>query len=490
MAKTYIKSTWVRYLLLISFGVFVGLLFARGPANQQDQHALQHQHEEGTTWTCSMHPQIRQSEPGKCPLCGMDLIPASRTSSSGEKNPFQYEMTPEAVALSNIRTTLVQPASGGSTQNELSLTGKIKVNEQKIATIAASFPGRIETLHVNFTGEEVNKGQKLASIYSPEIITAQKELLEAAKTKTINSALYNAAREKLRSWRVNDQQIEAIETRGEIKSVFDIYANTAGIVTMRNVAEGDYVGRGATLFEIANLSTLWVLMDAYESDLAWINQGSKIVFTAPAVPGKEFSSVVSYIDPVINPATRTVSIRAEIDNPEGKLKPEMFVRANVMTSTESLAEGVTVPRSSVLWTGKRSVVYVKVPETQNPTFEMREVSLGSRLGELYLIEEGLNAGEEVVTHGAFTVDAAAQLSGNYSMMERPVAAVTLEVADHFQVQLTEAVDSYFNIKNALVASDASKAASLAKDLQMQLQQIDGSLLKDQAGNEWSRLAEP
>jgi membrane fusion protein, copper/silver efflux system len=369
-----------------------------------------------------MHPQIRQNEPGKCPLCGMDLIPLAGQSNQGEQNLFIHTMSAEAIALANVQTSKV---SYTTPEYEVYLTGKIVPNEKKLAVITANYSGRIEKLFVDFTGQTLSKGEKMASIYSPELVTAQKELIEAAKNKQINPSLYNAVREKLSLWKINEKQIDAIETRGEIITEFDVYAQISGIVMSRNISTGDYVNRGSVLFEIADLSSVWVMLDAYEQDLSVVRTGGKVDFTVASLPGREFTSTVTFIDPLINPQTRTASVRMEVNNPGMQLKPEMFVKGKIKSKfsaqTGLKGKSLLISKTSVLWTGTRSVVYVKVPGSEFPSFEMREIILGPRAGDFYVVENGLQEGEEIVINGVFAIDAAAQLSGNYSMMNRPVS---------------------------------------------------------------------
>lgn len=413
--KTILSNRFLQLSIVLIVGLFLGWLVFKPATISKQEHA--HEQGEETTYTCSMHPQIRQNEPGKCPICGMDLIPLTQKSAQGESSPFVYTMSPEAIALANVQT---QPIKTVSPEHEIYLTGKIAVNEQRLAVLTANYSGRIEELFVDFTGQAVKRGQKLASIYSPELVTAQKELLEAAKHKDINPALYNAVREKLRLWKITESQIEAIENSGAVVTEIDVISDQSGIVITREIAKGDYVNKGTVLFEIADLGNVWILLDAYESDLPFMRIGQKINFTVASIPGKNFTSSISFVDPFINQQTRTAAIRAEINNPQQMLKPEMFVRANIKANLSVKDKSLVIPKTSVLWTGKRSVVYVKVPEAEFPSFEMREITLGSSLGDYYLVESGLNEGEEIVTNGVFAIDAAAQLSGNYSMMNREV----------------------------------------------------------------------
>ena len=480
-----------RNIVLIIFGcLFFGAIFGwiirgGGESETENQESLATDGE--TIWVSPMHPHIRQNEPGKCPICGMDLVPLSQLSTS--TNPYQMEMTPEAMALSNVMTTKV---SSGASASRLQLTGKIQPDEKRVKSLTSNFAGRIDKLFVNFTGQEVAKGEKLATIYSPDLVNAQKELLEVAKVKDRQPALYQAAKEKLRLWKITEEQISEIEKRGTVHTEFDVFADASGIVTARNVSLGDFVSRGSVLFELMDLTHVWVMMDAYESDLSWIKKGDKITFQAAAYPGKEFTGKVSFIDPVLNPETRTIGIRAEAVNTGLQLKPEMFVSATIKT-TSSSKTGLMVPKSAILWTGPRSVVYVQVGDRESPSFEMREVTLGARSLDDYMVTSGINEGEEVVSNGVFAIDAAAQLSGKYSMMLRPEekgGVQSLEVSEEFRNQLTAFVKSYFAIKNALTASDVPSTQSAVSKSKTSLTKVEMGLLDPKAHEVWMGLLKP
>lgn len=465
------------------FGAVAGYLI-RGGGEEHPDHEHTHIDENGVEYTCSMHPQIRQNEPGQCPLCGMALTPVSNKK-GGESSPFVLEMTPEAVALSNVQTVRVKSGAG---TGKLSLIGKIQANEQRVKSLTANYAGRVDQLFVNFTGQEVRRGEKLATLYSPELVNAQKELLETAKIKERQPALYQAAKEKLRLWKISEEQIARIESSGEVQSQFDVYADVAGVVTARNVSVGDFVSRGSVLFEIVDLSTVWVILDAYESDLGAIKKGDDLSFSVSAYPGRTFNAKVTYIDPVLNPDTRTVGVRAEATNRNFELKPEMFVSANISTG-QAGQSGLMIPKTAILWTGPRSVVYVQVGNKEAPAFEMREVELGPRVGEDYLVLSGVEEGDQVVSNGVFAIDAAAQLSGNYSMMTRPEVK-TLDTPEEFRKQLTAFVQSYLPIKDALVKTDADATQKTISPAKASLAKVDMKLLEGKAHDIWMDLLRP
>jgi Cu(I)/Ag(I) efflux system membrane fusion protein len=442
------------------------------------------------TWTCSMHPQVRQNEPGLCPICGMDLIPVEKSISD---DPLVLVMTKEAVKLANIQTTtvgLVAPQDG----KMIRLSGKVQADERLAASQVAHIPGRIEKLYVTFTGEQVNKGQKLAVIYSPELITAQTELIEALKIQDINPGLLNAARNKLKYWKIGDSTIEEIEKNGVVKEVFTLHADESGIVTNRRVSVGDYIKLGEPLFNLMNLRKVWVLFDAYEEDLASISLADRIEFTTPSIPNKIFRTNITFIDPVINPNTRVATLRTEVNNANGLLKPEMFVNGNLHKNVNSKTQ-LTVPKSAVLWTGIRSVVYVKMPDSDIPSFQFREVELGEGLGDRYQLLSGLEAGEEIVTYGSFTIDAAAQLNNQASMMNKNVMIKGADQMDHlpdytestpvaFKHQLAEVTNAYLALKDAFVAADNFQANKDAQAILEALSVTDMSLIKGNSHIYW------
>lgn len=479
--KNILENKLILILTTLLLGGLIGWIIKPSAHESHEINGKENGSGEAFLWTCSMHPQIKLGEPGDCPICGMDLIPASEAS-NGNGNPMVIEMTPEAVALAQIQTTKVGGTSGSG---ELFLTGKIQADERENAVITAKFPGRIEKLFVTFTGEQVKAGQRLATIYSPELLNAQKELLEAHKSKTSFPQLYSAAKEKLKLWKLTESQIMQIEQNGTVREQFDILADQSGVVTLRNIAVGDYVSTGSVLFNLVNLNKLWVLLDAYESDLPLVSSGNEISFKVAGLDDT-FKAKISFIDPILNANTRVASVRAEIPNSGGKLKPEMFVTAKIQTKKNPNSAGITVPRTSVLWSGKRSVVYVKVTNAEMPGFEMREVTLGNRMGENYLIESGLQAGEEIATNGVFAIDAAAQLSGNYSMMNRPKIK-SVEVSAEFRNQITAVAESYFQVKNGLVNDNLVDAKKSLAAFDLSLSKVKRELLTEQALNNWTEM---
>lgn len=406
--KKLIKNTYLRTSIILLAGFILGwLVFHRSQSVQKPETVLNEK--KSTIWTCSMHPQIRREAPGQCPICGMDLIPLIQDAT--QIDPNSISMTEDAARIAEVETTIV---TSQEPVKEVRLYGKIQADERLLQTQSAHLAGRIEQLLINFTGEEVHKGQAIAQIYSPSMMTAQQELFEALKMK--DTAIISAARDKLRQWKFTDGQIADIESSGKVKSVFDVTATVSGIVTAKKVNRGDYVQQGSALYEIADLSHVWALFDAYESDLPWIRQGDKVTFTLQSLPGREFNGVISFIDPILNAQTRVAELRVDVGNTGNILKPGMFATGHLKNRLASKGNSLVIPQSAVLWTGTRSIVYIKVQGASQPTFMMREITLGPDLGNSYVVLDGLMEGEEIVTNGTFNIDASAQLMGKPSMM--------------------------------------------------------------------------
>lgn len=292
-------------------GLLLGWFFFGGSKNTiVDEHQHDSEMVGETIWTCSMHPQIRQNEPGNCPICGMELIPLE-SDNNNELDPMAISMSPTAMQLANVATGIV-----GKTKpiKSVRLNGKVEADERSVYSQSSHIPGRIEKLMVNFTGEYVNKGQVIASIYSPDLVNAQEELFEARKIVETEPLLFNSAKEKLKNWKLTDNQIAQILESGIVKEELPILADISGYVTEKKVNLGDYVMKGMAIYEIANLNNVWILFDVYESDMAWVKKGDAVNFTVQSLPGESFKGKISFIDPVINPMTRVAKARVEVTN--------------------------------------------------------------------------------------------------------------------------------------------------------------------------------
>lgn len=419
------KRNILLYGLFLIAGLFLGwLIFSHSGNTSKDSVSVE---QESSIWTCSMHPQIRQENPGKCPLCAMDLIPVKTGGAHGDNmdDPDAIQLSKEAMALANIQTT---PVSRDNPVKQILLYGAIQADERLSRVQVSHVSGRIEKLFVNSTGETVKKGQVIASLYSPDLQNAQQELLEAVKLQALQPALLNAAREKLRQWKLSDEQISVIEQSGKVMPVINLVADFSGSVITKKVEQGDYVTTGSPLFDLSDLSNVWALFNAYESDLPYLKTGDKVSFNLQALPGKSFSGTVTFIDPVMDKTNRTAKIRVETSNPGMLMKPGMYAEAAIRASLKQQENAIVIPKSSVLWTGKRSIVYVKQPNIETPVFKMREIELGASLGDSFVVLSGIEEGEEIVTNGVFAIDASAQLEGKTSMMNQNNPAVAGEQA--------------------------------------------------------------
>lgn len=464
MNKTLIYA--VVLICGMALGIGIVSLFNKDETSVQEQT-------NPVIWTCSMHPEIRQDEPGLCPLCNMDLTPLDQDV--GTHNPKMFQLNERALALANVDTYTVQAGSEEVASN--SFTGKIEATDAAIKSQATYVSGRIEKLYVNTTGMMVQRGQILATIYSPELLSSQQELLSAYKRKEQSPSLYQAVHNKLLQWKWSEAQIQNLIETQEVQPNFPIRAMVSGEVIDKKVSEGAYVTAGQELFEIADLQTVWGVINVSEEQINQIAIGSKVELSTSSQ--KEIIGKVDFIYPLVDPATRTVQVRMEIPNIDKKLKPGMLLHAKIATTGNHDAQ-IFVPKSAVLWTGKRSVVYVVHKEEGNTFFEMREVTLGSHLGDNYEVLEGLEPLEEVVHHGTFTIDAAAQLQGYESMMNRK-ESLEIHLSESDENKLMAFMPYYFELKDIFVSSDAKEIATYARDTDIDALKIT---LEDKAHELW------
>lgn len=479
------KRNNIYVILALLIGLLAGYLIFGGSGKNDHIKPGTHDHGENADqkWTCSMHPQIMLPEPGDCPICGMDLIRA--TNSGDGLLPGQFRLTENAQALANIQTSTigVESLSG----NEMTLSGKILINEDTKSTQPAHFDGRIEKLNITSLGQTVHIGQPVATVYSPELLNAQQELLTTYKMKDSQPQLYKAVREKFKNWKIHGDQLDKIISTGKPMDALVIHSHVSGVVTEIRVAQGDHIMTGAPIFKVANLNTVWASFDAYENQVGQVNKGQKIKVTTNAYPNKIFDAKISYIDPILNTQTRTVNVRAVLDNKDKLLKPGMFIKMQLEGRSNNDTPSLIVPKSAVLWTGKRSLVYIK-PEAEKPIFEMREVLLGKETGNGYEIDSGLSPGDIIVTSGAFTVDAAAQLEGKNSMMApAPALKQKVSLPEGFQAGLEILLSHYFDLKDALVSSKSEPVSKKARILAQQISNMDISKLPPLAFKKMDKL---
>ncbi len=382
-------------------------------------------------WTCSMHPQIKLPKPGQCPICGMDLIPLEEDTGSEEPaGPRTLVLSEAAAALAEIATAPVTRAPAAA---EVRLEGVVTYDESRYREITAWVAGRLDTVWVDTTGQRVRRGQPLVSIYSPRLYAAQTELLAAAAAaadpggtelmRTAARRTLAAARERLRQWGLPAAWIAGVERSGVARDHVTIPAPAAGVVLHRAAVEGAYVRTGTPLYRVADLDEVWVDLEAFETDLPVLRPGQAATFTTVARPGRTWEGRIVFIDPVLDPRTRTATVRLAVANRDGALLPDMFVHGVVRVELDAHGRPaapdaeppLTIPATAPLITGTRAVVYVRDPGDQ-PRFTGREVVLGPRAGDRYVVLEGLQEGERVVTRGNFKIDSALQIQARPSMM--------------------------------------------------------------------------
>ncbi|TFG97462.1 MAG: HlyD family efflux transporter periplasmic adaptor subunit, partial [Calditrichales bacterium] len=495
--------------------------------------------ETGTIWTCSMHPQVQQPGPGQCPICGMDLIPVKHTNDTGATGR-EISLSANARELARVQ---VQPIERKFVNKEIRMVGKVAYDETRVKYITARIPGRIDRMYVNSTGIPVNKGEHLVDIYSPDLLSTQQELIQAAAAlKSSDSPLMQqnlfSIRDRLRLWGMTNQQIEMIETSGKLHEQMTIYAPMSGIVIDKNGLEGMYLDTGTRIYTIADLSHVWLELEVYESDLGWIRYGQEVGFETESYPGDILNGKISFIDPVLNERTRTIKVRVNVSNDDSRLKPGMFVHATVTSqvtaggkvmspelsgkwicpmhpevvknkagicdvcgmplvkpeklgyvAVENMTKeaALVVPASAVLITGKRAIVYIEVAG-KTGVYEGREIVLGPRAGDYYLVKSGLQEGEMVVVNGSFKIDSAIQIFAGPSMMSaeaptpeksmgpdhdtdgsirpwQPAAGLkTYETDPVFKAYLDKLYAAYFVIQFGLSHDDFAKVKSDAQRL--------------------------
>lgn len=429
-------------------------------------------------WTCSMHPQIKLPKPGKCPICAMNLIPIYEQGDAGDdEGVVSLTLSETGYKLAEIQTSEVKYQEAF---NEVQLVGKVDYDETRLSHISAWIAGRIDRLYVDFTGIKVRKGDHLIKLYSPELLATQEEYIQAIKNlqeskksqlsviRDTSRATLNSVKEKLRLYGITTEQIAEVMKRGIPDEHMTITSPATGTVIHKNGFEGMYVKTGDKIYTIADLTRVWLYLDAYESDIQWLHYGQHVVVVAESYPGETFQGKIAFIDPFVNEKTRTIKLRVNVDNKDEKLKPGMFVRAAIKSVTgdgdriyeQDLAgrwicpmhpdvikneqgtcdvcgmnliktsefgfadkptmqkKVLVIPKTAPLITGKRAVVYVERTGTKTGIhrYEGREILLGPRAGDYYIVLSGLKQGEKVVTSGNFKIDSALQIQAKPSMM--------------------------------------------------------------------------
>jgi Cu(I)/Ag(I) efflux system membrane fusion protein len=405
------KTIFLSAVIFIVIIVLI-VLFKNSSGHSDSSTALtSSQTQEQEYYTCPMHPSVISDRPGACPVCGMALVKKTTmqdVSDDEMKNLHQVSLSPSQRVIANVSTT---PVTRQDILKEISAVGIVDFAEPLLATVTARFRGRIEKLYVNFTGELVKQGQPLFDLYSPDLISAQQEYILALNSlgDTLfagenQSLLLQASRERLRvHFGMTENQITTLEQTRKTQSTMTYFSPISGTVLSKEILEGQYVDEGMPLYQLADLSNVWIYLDVYEKDIRFIRMNHPVQITTEAYPNETFKGKVTFIDPVINNETRTVRVRTEFDNPHGKLKPQMYVKAMIHVPSSS---ALVVPTTAVLYTGKRNLVWIEVKEN---TFEPREVTLGMSSGSLIEVLTGLREGENVVTTGAYLLESESQL---------------------------------------------------------------------------------
>lgn len=375
-------------------------------------------------YTCAMHPFIIKDTPGACPICGMQLIKKIADAQTASTHSAEQKQRADMVGMVSLSPTqrvmanvVTSVAMSMPLDKEINAVGIVQYDQSRQAKITSWVAGRLDRLHVNTVGAYVSKARPVAEIYSPDLVSAQQEYLLALKSReqfknsTIQAisqggeGLVGSARQRLKLMGVKDEQIAGLEKAGQPNIRLPIYTPLSGVVIEKIVQEGQYVNAGDPLFNIADLSTVWVEVEVYENEFPNIKMGQTVSILSQSYPGKTFRGRVSFIYPFLDPKTRTIKVRVELPNPGLKLKPDMFVNATVKVH---LGSSIVVPVGAVMDTGKRQVVWV---EMQPGMFEPRDVTVGTRDGDNIQILSGLKAGEKVASTGGYLIDSEAQLRG-------------------------------------------------------------------------------
>ena len=454
--KNKVKQGIIILIVLIA-GVAIGSFFTDDESHQDHQAQGNAQ-----VWTCSMHQQIRQEEPGNCPICDMELIPVGQAEDQAI-DPDAIKMTATARELANVQTMEV---GNGDSNASIRLDGEMAINEEATTVLTAEFDLRIEQLFVNSTGELVDAGQPIARIYSPAIEKLQREIDIAQEMQEDEPGLLKSLKNKLRNWKFSEDQIDNLLSSGGQNGVILLKANKKGYITSLNMTEGKQMKQEEVLYEIADLNTVWAVFDVYEDQLEELKTGDPISIRSTSGSSKKVDARIDLISPRLTD-NGIGKIRATITNSSMEWKPGQQLDGYLKTERKSSAEDqIVVPHSAVLWTGKRSVVFVQHSSASAVSYQVRQVEIAKDLGDQYLITDGLQMGETIVTQGAFSVDAALQLAGKPSMMNQQQKKESITSSlKKYEIEKPDVwLSTYLDFKNALVDDDLSLAQKYYRSL--------------------------
>jgi membrane fusion protein, copper/silver efflux system len=480
---------------LIAGLVIGGLLFRAADPHGGHEH-LATMGEDGTVeYTCSMHPTVRQPGPGKCPICGMDLIPVATDGDDHGDLP-RLTVSERAAALMAIQ---VWPAERRGVTSDVSLFGQIGYDETLVNDVILRSEGQVERLYVNYENAPVQRGQRIADIFSPAVLSASQELLQAqrASQRAGGAELLDAARTQLLLLGVSEAQVAQILESGQPARTYTVFAPAGGIVSELNGRQGEWLMSGARLMRIGGLGQVWAQFEAFEGDIGRLRVGRPLRFTVESMPGEVFLGTIAFIDPIVDGSRRTARVRVQVSNTGVRLKPGMLARG-VATGAASTDSPVVIPSSAPLLTGNRAVVYVQLPGFDRPTFEARDVTLRNRNGAFWEVGEGLSEGELVVVNGAFKIDSELQIRGRSSMMSPAIATgggaeIAAPSIDPVNLSaasgrlLEDVVRAYLDVTAALAHDNPADASRSAGALSRALDRAEMNDLASDAGREWNLL---
>ena len=454
------KSRWIGWIILIalvSIGLNGYLILHLGRPRTSGVEPQAAEVKSESQYTCPMHPTIIQDQPGDCPICGMKLVKMKSSaqdegtaSSTAPKkisfyrspmDPKQTSPTPRKdemgmdyvpvyadelsgggsnvanraeVTIDPTRQQLIGLRTASVTRSDIRsdwhTVGRVQADQTNVSKTNVKAPGYVEQVFVDFVGKPVRRGEPLFTYYSPDLLAVQREYLLALKTRhsgggdaSSDSSMISAVRQKLLLWDVSQAQIDRLEQTGEVTKALTFVSPVTGVVTAKNIVEGSSMNPGDAPYEITDLSTVWVVADAYQSDAGRAKIGASATVTLESLPDRVFKGTVAFVDPVLNPQSRTFKVRINVSNTGGDLKPDMFAEVTLQGQAH---EALTVPADAIIPSGRGNMVFVTLGDGK---FQPRAVTLGEKSGDRIEVLDGLSEGESVVTRANFLIDSESSL---------------------------------------------------------------------------------